>query len=218
MPIPIPTPIFRFVHIGNLDTILRHEGMFAFNSWPDDELPYIRIYDQEIQEVRSGKRVTCGAGGVINDYIAFYFGYLSPMMLRLKTGRVEGFHDGQEPLIYLVSTAQKVVQKEIRFVFSDGHGIANLTNWYDDLSQLDKVDWDMVYERYWADKTDTLENMDRQRRKQAEFLICDFCPWDLIDEIAVINQRIKFEVEGVLANFSVDIHRPVAIRRDWYYH
>jgi hypothetical protein len=27
-----------------------------------------------------------------------------------------------------------------RFVFSDGHGLASFTNWYEDLEQLDQVD------------------------------------------------------------------------------
>jgi len=218
MAIPVPTPIFRFIHIENLETVLKHKGMFAFNSWPNDNSHYKMIYDKEIQEVRSHKAIDCGPGGVINDYVAFYFGYLSPMMLRLKTGRVDEYSDGQEPLIYFVSTAQEVLQKRMRFVFSDGHGVAIHTDWYGNLSQLGNVDWNMVYQRYWKDEFDTLENMDRQRRKQAEFLVYHFCPWDLIERIAVINQKIKSEVEEMLSNFSVDMHRPVTIQRDWYYY
>ena len=33
-----------------------------------------------------------------------YFGYLAPMLLQLKTGRVAGYQEGQSPLLYLVST------------------------------------------------------------------------------------------------------------------
>ena len=40
-------------------------------------------------------------------------------------------------------------------------------SWYSDLADLDEVDWDMVYQRYWKEKVD---DMDRQPRKQAEFL------------------------------------------------
>lgn len=38
----------------------------------------------------------------MHDYVPFYFGPLSPMMLNLKTGRVAGYEEDQEPLIYLV--------------------------------------------------------------------------------------------------------------------
>ncbi len=52
------------------------------------------------------------------------------MLLQLKTERVTGYTEGQEPLIYLVSTVQAVQQNGVEFVFSDGHGIAAFTNWY----------------------------------------------------------------------------------------
>lgn len=94
------------------------------------------------------------------------------MLLQLKTGRVEGYNEGQEPLIYLVSSAQRVRDSGAGFVFSDGHGIAAFTEWYAGLADLDKVDWDMVFQRYWRD---TVDDMDRQRRKQAEFLVYRFC-------------------------------------------
>ena len=76
-----------------------------------------------------------------------------------------GYDEGQEPIIYLVSTAQRVVNSGAGFVFSDGHGIAAYTGWYDDLEDLDEVDWQIVYANYWKD---TVEDMDRQRKKQAE--------------------------------------------------
>ena len=40
--------------------------------------------------------------------------------------------------------------------------------------------------------------MDRQRRKQAEFLIHRFCDWSLIHEIAVIDNAMKTRVERIL--------------------
>lgn len=147
--------------------------------------------------------------------MSFYFGYLSPMLLQLKTGQVPDYSEGQEPLIYLVTTAQAMQTAGVGYVFSDGHGIAAFTNWFDDLADLDKVDWSMVYQRYWSDK---VNDMDRQRRKQAEFLVHRFCDWALISEIAVIDATMKARVETVLSGFANSLRRPVAIRRDWYYH
>jgi hypothetical protein len=139
------------------------------------------------------------------------------MMFRLKTGWVDGYSEGQEPLIYLVSTAQAVAASSVGFVFSDGHGLAavGLTQWFDGLVDLDKVDWSMVGERYW---TDNDNDMDRQRRKQAEFLVYRFCDWSLIHEIAVIDAKRKRAVEDVFARFPADLHRPVDVRPDWYYY
>ncbi len=214
MPVPSPTPIYRFIHVDNLHVCLRRTGLNAPNYTPDDGLTYKPIHNVDIQQHRRVTQIPCGPGGVIHDYVSFYFGYQSPMMFQLKTGRVDGYNEGQEPLIYLLSTVQAVQQGGARFVFSDGHGIARWTDWFDDLKELNKVDWDMVYERYWADNTD---DMDRQRRKQAEFLVYKFCQWSLIERIAVINDSMKSRVEGIMSNFSSDMRRDVLIKPQWYY-
>ena len=132
------------------------------------------------------------------------------MMFKLKTGQVAGYNEGQDPLIYLVSTAQTVKAAGLEFVFSDGHGLARFTDWFDDLGHLAAVDWTMVNQRYWADK---LEDMDRQRRKQAEFLICECCPWELIREIVVVNATMKQRVESIQAAFPAAQRRVVTINR-----
>ncbi len=59
--------------------------------------------------------------------------------------------------------------------------------------------------------------MDRQRRKQAEFLIYRDCHWSLIYEIVVMNKGMKEKVKGRLAAFPRNMHRAVQIKRNWYY-
>jgi hypothetical protein len=136
------------------------------------------------------------------------------MLLNLKTGRVEGYSEGQDPLVYLVSSAQAVEAAGIRFVFSDGHGLVTFSQWFDNLDKLDAVDWTLVNERYW---TDTIDDMDRKRKKQAEFLVHQCCPWSLIQEIVVIDVRIKQRVETILAAFPAGQRRVVRVDRNWYY-
>jgi hypothetical protein len=214
MSVPVPTRILRFIHIDNLSIVMRRGGHYAPNFTPRDGLSYRTIHDSDVQRKRSDKTIAIGPGGVIHDYVPFYFGYLSPMMLNLKTRRVPGYSEGQEPLIYLASSAQAVAASGIRFVFSDGHGLAAYTSWYDDLAHLGKIDWDLVNRRYWADDEN---NPDRQRRKQAEFLVHRFCPWSLVQEIGVIDEVRKSKVEQVLSGFPDETHRPIRVRRDWYY-
>ena len=99
-------------------------------------------------------------------------------------------------------------------MFSDGHGIAAVTDWYDDLDRLDQVDWGMVYQRYWRDE---IGDMDRQRRKQAEFLVHEQCDWTMIQEIGVMNAKMKTKVVRILSKFDASLHRPVVVRPAWYY-
>ena len=212
MHMPRPTPIYRLMHLDNLSVCLERGGMHAPNHTPNDGRVYRTIHDIEIQQVRRARPIRCGSGGTVHDYVAFYFGPRSPMLLKLKTGQVEGYVEGQESLIYLVSTVEAIDQAQLDFVFSDGHGIAAFTQWFDNVTNLNQIDWDMVYADYWAD---TIADMDRQRRKQAEFLVYRFCPWEVLIRIGVINGDIKDQVESILAKYGVQT--PVDICRRWYY-
>lgn len=214
MDVPSLTPILRFLHVDNLHICLERGGMHAPNHTPDDGLVYRTIHNVDVQAKRRDTAIPCGPQGTVHDYVPFYFGPLSPMMFNLKTGRVPGYDEGQESLVYLVSTCQTVAEAGIPFAFSDGHSIAVFTDWFDDLDELDKVDWNMVGQRYWADN---INDMDRQRRKQAEFLVWQFCPWLLVREIAVIDETRKAQVEKILAECPAELKRVVTVRRDWYY-
>ena len=136
------------------------------------------------------------------------------MLFQLHTGWVAGYNEGQSPLIYLVSTVQVVVKAGLSWVFSDGHGIAHFTSTFDDLADLSKVDWETVYARVWRD---TVDDMDRQRRKQAEFLVHEFCPWEVIQEIGVIDGVAQAQVEAILKQSDANMRRVVDTRREWYY-
>lgn len=137
------------------------------------------------------------------------------MLLNLMTGRVEGYNEGQAPLIYLTSTVQRVVDAGRQFVFSDGHGLTTFTDWYDDPARLDQVDWNLVGERYWADRPD---DNDRQRRKQAEFLVWQALDWSLIERIGVLNQQKKANVEEVLRQYPHRSQPTVEVKSEWYYY
>lgn len=213
--VPNPTWLYRLVHVDCLATILARGALHAPHTTPDDGLPYRPIHDVSVQASRHVKQVPCGPGGTIHDYLPFYFGPLSVMLLKLKTGGVAGYAEGQEPLVYLLTAAQRVQQAGYRFVFTEGHGLASFTRWYEDLAQLDQVDWSVVGERYWKD---TPDDNDRKRRKQAEFLVQDRLDWALIGEIGVMNDKMKAKVEAILKQHA-DRHQPdVAVRSDWYYY
>ena len=211
---PKPTPIYRIIHIDNLPILLERDALHAPNHTPNDGLAYRTIHDEEVQASRRIARVTCGPRGTVHDYVPFYLGPRSPMLFRLHTGYRVQYSEGQEPLIYLVASAQAVAAAGLGSVFSDGHGLAAFTDWFDDLAKLDQVDWEAAYATYW---NDTVDDPDRQRRKQAEFLVHRCLPWRLIERIGVLEQRAQARVNAVLSRFPAR-HRPLlGIERGWYY-
>jgi hypothetical protein len=206
--------LYRLLHVDNLPTLLRRGALHAPNFTPNDGLPYRTIHNTNVQANRRVRPVPCGPGGTIHDYVPFYFGPLSVMLLNLHSGRVKGYDEGQAPLIYLVTSIERVNAARRRWVFSDGHGLAALTSWHDDAARLEQVDWQLVGERYWSDRPD---DNDRQRRKQAEFLVWQDLPWSAIGGIAVLDAPMKAAVEAILGKNPQSSHPPVRVRRDWYY-
>ncbi len=209
-----PTWIFRITHIDNLRGILQRGGICAPNTTPDDGLTHKAIHHQSIQAQRASMPVPCGPGGVIHDYVPFYFAPRSPMLYVIDKGSVQGYDEGQGPVIYLVSDAQEVASSATPFVFTDGHAIMALSEFFDDLAHLDRVDWSVMKPKMWND-TDRLP--DRKRRRQAEFLVHRFFSWPLIWGIGVINDQVKGRVEAILAEFPQHASPIVRVERAWYY-
>jgi hypothetical protein len=210
---PDPTPIYRLVHADNVAVCLRRGALHAPNHTPADGAVYRTIHRIDVQEGRRLRAIRKGPGGTVHDYVPFYLGPRSVMLYQLHTNWVPGYDEGQEPLVHLVSTCQAVLAAGLGFVFSDGHGLAGFTAWFDDLADLDKVDWDAAYATRWKDSP---EDMDRQRRKQAEFLVHRSMPWDLLTMIGVCNEAARRRVQSELAAHQREALR-VEVRPEWYY-
>lgn len=68
-------------------------------------------------------------------------------------------------------------------------------------------------QQYWHDNDPKYP--DRKRKRQAEFLVHQFFPWELVTEIAVMNFNRRMQVEALLKQSA---HKPqVVTRREWYY-
>ena len=208
----MPTHIYHITHIDNLAGIIAKGGVFAQTQMENNSIDYTNIAHDRIQDRRLTTPVPCDPGGYLHDYIPFYFAVRSPMLYAIKMGNVEGYSAGQTDIIYLVSSAEIIKAAKIGFVFTDGHGIMALSEFYDDLSKLTEIDWDIMKEKYWRD---TYEDPDRKRRRQAEFLVYNKFSWDLVEEIGVMNKRMQLKTADTI---SIASHKPpINLKPDWYY-
>jgi ssDNA thymidine ADP-ribosyltransferase, DarT len=210
--VPKPTPIFHITHIRNLRSILDSQGLHCVTTIKTRDLSYTNIAHQSIQDYRATFYVPVEPFGTLHDYVPFYFAPRSPMLYTIMKGNVAGYTDGQEPIIYLVSTVEEISKSSIPFCFTDGHGIMAFTRYFKDVKDLTQIDWEIMRAKYWRD---TLEDNDRRRRRQAEFLVYQFVPISCIKWICVINGSIKAQVEGILNEFNFQI--PVFVKSTWYY-
>lgn len=205
---PKPTPIYRFFHLDNLSLYLSREAFHAPIKTPTDGLTYRTIHEEDIQNKRAITPVRCSPNGVIHDYVPFYFGNRSPMLLTIS------HKVPQEEIIYICCHAQDIVEKGCKIAFSDGHGIMKLTQWYNSLNDLSKLDWDAINARFWKD---TDEFPDRMRRKQAEFLVHEECSWDFVKCIGVLNSAAQGRVQSILNGSAPRLRKEILIKPQWYY-
>jgi hypothetical protein len=66
--------------------------------------------------------------------------------------------------------------------------------------------------RIWRD---TLEDPDRKRRRQAEFLVYQQFPVTLIKELAVFNGAMRQRCNEILDRAGLRL--TVSVRRGWYF-
>ncbi|WP_338874931.1 DUF4433 domain-containing protein [Spirosoma sp. SC4-14] len=168
--------------------------MFCRRTIPADP-NYIFIGDSQLTQDRHEYPVPLENYGNLGDYVPFYFGPLSPMLLNIKTGYRGITKRPQEEIIYISCKVDSIVKAGLRFVFTDGQAKDRLTVFYQSLDDLDKIDWEVVKAKYWHNIED---DFDRQRRKQAEFLVYEQVTANLIDAIVVFNKEKADFVNGFL--------------------
>lgn len=120
----------------------------------------------------------------------------------------------QDEMIYFCIKVDSIAKEGIRFVFTNGYATDRLTEFYQSLEKLDQVDWDVVKATYW---NNTEDDWDRQRRKQAEFLVYERVGPDLIDAIVVLNQEKADAMRKLASQYNLAIPVHIDTKGTFYY-
>ena len=161
-------PLYHITHIDNLPQIIAEGSLLCDRLRTQNDLPIKGIAHQHIKDRRARRVVPIAAQGTLADYVPFYFAPRSPMLYTIYKDNVGGYAGGQKPVIHLVSSVDKVLELGTLWCFTDGHAVIEFSSFFDDLTDIDKIDWCIMETTYWRD-TDT--DSDRKRRRQAEFLV-----------------------------------------------
>jgi ssDNA thymidine ADP-ribosyltransferase, DarT len=134
------------------------------------------------------------------------------MLYQIHTGRVDTYTDGQEPVIYMVTTVEKIRQLELPFAFTDRHAKTNYADFFDDVAKLTELDWPTLKSSVFSR---TEEDPDRPARKQAEFLVHRFVPLNAILGVGVYSQKWKDDCDDLFEAASLKIR--VKVHPGWYF-
>lgn len=196
---------YHFTLVGNLESIIEH-GILATKFKNKNKITHEDIANAEIQSRRSSMEVEVGAGGVVHDYVPFYFAKRTPMLLSL----VKSKNIDQPDVIYFAVSINKVLESHV--VFSDASANTAIPpSFYSDPKHLKKLDWEVIDSRKWTYN----DCIGKKNRKMAEMLVykkVDLCD---ISHIVVWNESYKKHVEGALRDAGVN---GISVVTDYYKH
>lgn len=194
-------PIYRMVHIDNVEYVLQNGMSTCTHAIANSD--YINIGDLPLISQRNDFSVRIiPPGGVLGEYVPFYFAGHSPMLLNIKTGWRGVTKRNQAEIVFIVSTIERIIRHCPDWCFTDGHAKNNISKFYNEIECMDRLDWSAIQLQYW---NNTIDDMDRQRRKEAEFLVKNFIPNICVQEIYVYNEARRFEVQNMVERLNLEI-------------
>src|SRR5580658_6852245 len=117
--------------------------------------------------------VRCHPGTKVGEYVPFYFCFRSIMLYLLYQGNHPEltYRGGQRPIVHLEADLHAVVEwaeaNGKRWSFSNGNAGTRYTPFFDDLGEVNVLDWTAIAATDWKDPF-------VKERKQAEFLVEEF--------------------------------------------
>lgn len=201
--------IWRIVHIDNLLWILDN-GLHCSNS-PHQSPTWINIGNEELIDKRSHRAVPLPPGGTLSNYVPFYFTPFSPMMYNIYTGRGVPQRRNDE-IVILVSSLHRVQESGHQFLFTDQHAYPPLTNYYNDLSHLDQIDWPLLQSRNFKRNPDDPLQFERY---QAEALIYQHMPVEALIGVICYTDMLKANIDNESQKRGIALD--VKAIRGWYF-
>ena len=213
MSVPVNPKIYHIVHVDKLPSIISENGLLCDAEIARRDVSGTAIGIPSIKQRRLKELTLASHPGLyVGDCVPFYFCPRSVMLYVIYMGNHPElpYHDGQDQIVHLEADLHKTVAwadgDKRRWAFTTSNAGAYYFEDYSDIGQLDKIQWDAVEAIDW--KT-------RQDGKQAEFLVEQSLPWELISRVGVMSRGIY---DRALEAVQVSAHRPtVEIMRDWYY-
>jgi hypothetical protein len=183
--------IWRIIHRDNLPWVFEH-GLHCANS-PVQAPAYVAIGNAELINRRRTRNVPVAPGGTLADYVPFYFTPFSPMMYNIHTGRGEVAKRANEEICILVSSLPHITNLGIRSVFTDRHAYTPLAQYFNDMSQLNQIDWTLIQARNFMRNPDDPVQIERY---QAEALVHQHLPVSALSGIVCYTEAVRMRLNA----------------------
>ena len=213
MPIPANPKLYHIVHMDRLQSIIATGGLLsdahiAAQAIVDSMIGMSHIKQRRLEELTLSSYPDLYVG----HCVPFYFCPRSIMLYLIYQANSSDlvYKGGQGPIVHLQTDLNAVVawanQWSRRWVFTLSNAGSRFFEDRNDLACLGELNWPAIQTNQWQGCKDG---------KQAEFLLEQSFPWQLVEAIGVCSQPTYQQVMNVL---QATTHRPsVTIKPEWYY-
>lgn len=214
-PRPDPLKVYHITHAKNLKGILADGCLWSDAKRVERNVATELVGMSKIKQRRlTDLAVSCHKGTLVGQYVPFYFCPRSIMLYILNRGNHPDitYRGGQRPILHLQADVEKVVRwarrKRVRWAFSTRNAGTRYCQFRNSVEKLDEIDWKAV-------ASDDFRDQAVKDGKQAEFLVHECFPWDLVEKIGVLDKKVTERVEEIIAEAD---HQPtVSVERAWYF-
>jgi hypothetical protein len=169
--------LYHMTHIKNLTSILNHGLLGHGNSHQVKD-----ISDNQVNNRRS--RVEPIYGKAIHSYVPFYFNPKNAMLYRRK--------DKQKKIVILVFNKSLVLDNGA--VFTDGNAASAGTSFYNNIKDLNKLNWSCLNDRSWCN------HVDGKRTRMAEVLVPNHVGMDRLEKIVCNSHKTYQKLKAICSD------------------
>lgn len=198
--------MFRIVHLSNISLVLQNGCICdALGKGAN----YRQIGNPDLIQKRRNHPVKCPPGGVLSDYVPFYFTPFSPMLYNIKTGYNGVTKQAMDDIAILVTSIHTVAARKIPFVFTDRHAYLAIAQFFNKVADLGQIAWAALQAKNF-----TKSDIDRFDKYQAEALVYNHLPIDALHGIFCHSESARKAVQIEADKIGTNVK--ITTQPQWY--
>lgn len=211
--LPLRPRIYHITHVDNLPDIVAEGALLSDRQMVARGGPAVSIGMPGVKSDRLEKPLRCHPGDFVGDYVPFNLCPRSVMLYVIYRADHSSlsYRKGQNEIVHLEADLHNVIdwadRMGVRWALTDRNARTHYGRSFATKAGIPELDWDAIANNDFS--TPEVKDL-----KQAEFLLHERFPWDLVDSVATRSLDIAARATSAIAPSS---HVPPVVVEPRYY-